>query len=175
MSRYFVRTFKRRKLFLDSLACGDSESRAASIAGGTVKNFKNWASSDPEFAKDWADAIEEGTDFLEDVATARAIKKSDALMAMMLRARRPDKFDRGSKLELSGSVSVEGAKSKLLNRIARLQAQSVVQQGGPQEVEALPGVDVSGPAEEVKEQKLLPAPSPAPRRGSKRRTAAGLG
>lgn len=118
----FVRTFKARKAFLDQLAVGDSVSRAAAVAGGTAGNFRRWREADENFAKDWDEAIEEGTDTIEDVATARAIDKSDPLMAMILRARRPEKYDRGSKLELSGTVNVEGSKTKLLNRIARLQA-----------------------------------------------------
>lgn len=118
----FVRTFKRRKRFLDELEVGSSESAAARAAGGQLNQFKKWRKEDPDFSKDWDDAIDAGTDFIEDVATDRALKKSDALMAMLLKARRPEKFDRGSKLELSGQVNVEGSRQKLLNRLARLQS-----------------------------------------------------
>lgn len=163
----FVRTYKRRKIFLDQLAVGSSVSFAASAAGGTTKNFRNWQKDDPDFAADWEEAIEEGTDFIEDAATDRALKKSDPLMAMILKARRPDKYDRGSKLELSGGISVEGSKAKLLNKIARLQAQGALPEGGDQgesEVSAEEPVD-TGP-------KLLPAPDqPPPVRGRKRRAA----
>src|SRR3546814_17137525 len=62
---------------LDQLAVGSSVSFAASAAGGTVKNFKKWRDADPDFAADWEEALEEGTDFIEDAATDRALKKSD--------------------------------------------------------------------------------------------------
>jgi hypothetical protein len=109
MSR-FIRSYKARKIFLDQLAVGNSISFSAHAAGGTAGNFRRWRQEDENFAQDWDDAIEDGTDFIEDVATERALKKSDALMAMILKARSPDKFDRGSKLELSGGISVDGSK-----------------------------------------------------------------
>lgn len=166
MSR-FVRTFKRRKIFLDQLAVGSSYSFAAAAADGTVKNFKAWRDSDPDFAADWEEAEESGTDFIEDAATDRALKKSDPLMAMILKARRPEKYDRGSKLELSGGISVEGSKQKLLNKIARLQAQGQLSRG-PVETE----LEVPETEPEEAEPLQLPAPSDIPIRGRKRRAAA---
>lgn len=120
---YFVRTHKRRKKFLDELALGQSVSAAARAAGGTPSNFRSWRRSDPDFDRDCEDAIEEGTDFLEDVATERALKKSDPLMMMMLKARRPEKYDRNSgKNGVEVNINVEGSKAKLLNKLARLKA-----------------------------------------------------
>lgn len=170
MSR-FVRTFKARKIYLDQLAAGNSESMAAEAAGGTVRNFKAWRAQDEAFHQDYLDAIEAGTDFIEDVAVQRALTKSDALMAMILKARRPDKYDRGSKLELSGGISVEGAKSKLLNKIARLQAAGQLPAGGADEVPEIP--EAEG-AEVHSAPKLLPPPNTdaASIRGRKRRAAA---
>lgn len=165
---HFVRTHKRRKLFLDQLAVGSSVSFAASAAGGSTANFKRWRDTDPDFAADWEEAIEEGTDFIEDAATDRALKKSDPLMAMILKARRPEKYDRGSKLELSGGISVEGSKAKLLNRIARLQAQgSISQEGSTEESGILEGHGKGEPP-----VLALPAPGDGPIRGRKRRAAA---
>lgn len=160
----FVRTFKRRKLFLDQLEAGNSISFAATAADGTVKNFKRWRETDPDFAADWDEAIEAGTDFIEDVATERALKKSDPLMQMILKARRPEKYDRGSKLELSGGISVEGAKQKLLNKIARLQAQGLMAAVTDESVEALPA-----PEDQAEDSTQAIA---SPVRGSKRRAAA---
>lgn len=167
MSR-FVRTFKRRKIFLDQLAVGNSISFAAAAADGTPKNFKTWRDSDPDFAADWEEAEETGTDFIEDAATDRALKKSDPLMAMILKARRPEKYDRGSKLELSGGISVEGSKQKLLNKIARLQASGQLP-GSPPESEQ----KVLEAEPEAQEPLQLPAPSDIPVRGRKRRAAEG--
>lgn len=156
---HFVRTYKRRKLFLDQLAVGNSVSFAANAAGGTTSNFKKWRDSDPDFAADWEEAVEEGTDFIEDVATERAMKKSDPLMLAILKARRPDKYDRGSgKAGVEVNINVEGAKAKLLNRIARLQAQGQLPTDGGEE-----GVEASGVEPEkvepiTDETRLLPAP-----------------
>lgn len=167
----FVRTFKVRKLFLDQLEVGSSISFAAEAAGGTTQQFRKWRKDDPNFAADWDEAIEVGTDFLEDVATRRAMAKSDPLMIMMLKARRPDKYDRGSKLELSGNINVEGSKQKLLNKIARLQAASrpVLEKATEEEQEV--------PEESTP---LLPPPTPSTDqpivRGRKRnRTTEGSG
>lgn len=145
MSR-FIRTYKRRKIFLDQLAVGASISFAAEAAGGTVSNFRAWKKADPDFAQDWEDAIESGTDFIEDVALERALTKSDPLMQMILKARRPDKYDRGSKLELSGGISVEGSKAKLLNRLAKLKAAGAgyLLDAGSEEESEVPGALAQG-------------------------------
>lgn len=124
MSHRFVRSHRTRKAFLDALGVGDSESTAAAKAGGTIREFRKWKKEDEYFAADWDEAIEEGTDFIEDIATQRAILKSDPLMAMILKARRPEKYDRNSgKASVEVTVNVEGAKQKLLNKVARIKAQ----------------------------------------------------
>jgi hypothetical protein len=166
MSR-FVRTFKARKAFLDELEVGSSVSFAARAAGGTTQNFKKWRADDENFAADWDEAEEAGTDHLEDEAYARAVKKSDPLMMFMLKARRPEKFDRASKIEHSGGIDVTGARTKLLNKIARLQAEGKLPGGSGKEESEIPE------AETAEEQKLLPAPSTdlPGKRGSKRRAA----
>lgn len=168
MSR-FVRSHKARKTYLDNLALGNSESFSAEAAGSTVSCFRRWRNDDENFQADYEEAIDTGTDFIEDVATQRALLKSDPLMMMILKARRPDKYDRGSKLELSGGISVEGAKSKLLNKIARLQASGEISTGGEEAIAEIPGPEDRTPT------KLIAAPDPggAPRvRGGKRQAAA---
>lgn len=171
MSR-FVATYKCRKIFLDCLAAGDSVSRAAHAAGGTTSNFKSWRNRDPDFAKDWDEAIEEGTDFIEDVATERAMKKSDPLMLAILKARRPEKYDRNSgKAGIEVNINVEGSKSKLLNKIARLQAQgALAEEGGKAVLEA--SGDISQETSPITDEtRLLPAPGSEgiPVKGRKRR------
>jgi len=154
----FVRTYKRRKIFLDQLAVGSSVSFAAEAAGGTPTLFKRWREADPDFAADWDEAIESGTDFIEDAATDRALKKSDPLMLAILKARRPDKYDRAGRSNVEVNINVEGAKAKLLNRLARLQAAGTVSADGSEAVDEAPGDQ----PEEVKpitdETRLLPAP-----------------
>jgi hypothetical protein len=171
MSANFVRSFARRRKFLEALEMAESETKAAALAGGTIRQFRRWAEDDENFKKDWDDAAEAGTDYLEDVATERAINKSDPLMLHMLKVRRPDKHDRASKLELGGTLNVEGSRSKLLNRLAALRAHKAIE-SGQESQEA---------QEEVPEVKLLPAPGqefkPEPRvnRGCKRRSQAKTG
>jgi hypothetical protein len=130
--------------------------------------MKRWREDDANFASDWDEAVEEGTDFIEDIATERAMKKSDPLMLAILKARRPDKFDRANKLELSGGIDVTGARAKLLNKIARLQAEGQLSgRSGQEESEVLE-------AQAPEEPKLLPSPgssSGVPERGRKRRAA----
>lgn len=167
----FVRTFKARKKFLDRLEVGDSESAAARAAGGELRSFRKWRREDPDFDRDWEDAVEAGTDFIEDVATERALLKSDPLMIMMLKARRPDKYDRhAGKASVEVNVNVEGSKQKLLNKVARLQAErnvpTTIDQAGP---------EISGDqSEQASVRGLLPPPSDTSdlRRGTKRQRIA---
>jgi hypothetical protein len=168
-----VRSFAKRKAFLDALELGESETKAAMRAGGNIGQFRAWKNSDPDFAADWNDALEAGTDYLEDVATERAVEKSDALMLHMLKVRRPDKHDRANKLELSGGINVEGSKTKLLNKLARIQAEKLAQAGGKTE---------DAGVQEETEVKLLPAPGqpfaeqrPVDRGSKRRRKAESLG
>lgn len=98
------RSYKLRKLFLEQLEKGWSESRAAKAAGRSVSFFKRWAEEDVNFKKDWEDADSAGTDRLEDAATKRALKGSDQLLVHQLRARRPQKH-REKPPELNVSVN----------------------------------------------------------------------
>lgn len=162
-----VRSFTRRRAFLQALEEGNSESKAAAMADGRLGEFKKWRDDDENFAKDWADAIEEGTDLLEDEAVARALKKSDPLMMFLLKARRPDKFDRASKLELSGGLKVEGSKATLLNKVAKLQAQRQLARGSDQPELVI----LDAQPEEVEGKKVFTVPDKPPERGRKRRAA----
>lgn len=47
------------------------------------------------FAAEWDEAVDEGTDVLEDVAFRRAVDGSDRLLIFLLKARRPEKFRDG--------------------------------------------------------------------------------
>ena len=169
---HLIRSWKNRKRFLDQLEVGDSPSKAARSAGGTLAQFKAWRNADEDFKKDWDEAYEEGTQHLEDAATERAIDKSDPLMMFMLKARDPGKYDRGGKLELTGNINVEGSKAKLLNKIAKLQAKQIEDQTKAGQGHTQGGQEKE---EEVQEVKALPAPGqhfqpqPAVVRGSKRR------
>jgi hypothetical protein len=146
-----VRTTQRaRDAFLDALGNGLSVTGAASAAGMGRRTAYQWRATDHEFAAAWDLAVESGTDLLEDVAWQRAVKgnaepvvsmgkvvygkdgepltvhkTSDNILALLLKARRRDKFsDRVSqdiKLEAT-TVALDGrpARDIVSERLAQL-------------------------------------------------------
>jgi hypothetical protein len=117
---HVARSHRIRKLFLDQIALGWTESKAARAAGQPVRFFKEWAAEDVNFKQDWEDADSAGTDRLEDKATSRALKQSDQLLVHQLRARRPHKH-REKPPELNVSVNNDFATvdADLQRKIAR--------------------------------------------------------
>lgn len=115
-----IRSNKTRKKFLDFLEKGYSESRAAREAGHTLKFFRTWRKEDQAFSDDWDEAIEAGTDLLEDKARDRAMRESDGLMQFLLKARRPEKYRERSSVEHSGQVDLSGAREKLAAKLNAL-------------------------------------------------------
>jgi hypothetical protein len=105
-----VRSPRKVERFLSALREGRSVSAAAADAGVSYRLAYYWRAKDAEFAKAWQEALEEGTDRLEDEARRRAVEGttkpiyhrgervgevqvySDALLMLLLRARRPDKY-----------------------------------------------------------------------------------
>lgn len=112
-------TAKKLKLFLYHLSRSKSPAGAAELVNFSLRSFHRWRAQNAEFAERWEEALEVGTDRLEDVATYFAtegivefeqtstttakdgsvtVKKmvkrrvSDRLLIAMLEARRPDKF-----------------------------------------------------------------------------------
>ena len=57
---------------------------------------------DEDFALAWHEALEEACDELEQEARRRALKGSDYLLALLLKAHRPDRFADRARLEHSG-------------------------------------------------------------------------
>jgi hypothetical protein len=96
--------------FLDSLATTASVTRAARLTRRHRSTWYRHRAEHPAFASAWAEAVERGTDALEDEAVRRAVEGvlkpvfhqgkrvgtirvfSDALLTFLLKARRPDKF-----------------------------------------------------------------------------------
>ena len=108
---------RARVTFLAALARGISVTGAAAEASVPRRTVYEWRHSDEAFSADWDDAVDAGTDVLEDEARRRAHdgveepivamgkvarnddgtiltvrKYSDNLMSLLLKARRPDKF-----------------------------------------------------------------------------------
>jgi hypothetical protein len=113
------RSYKTRRKFLKELSDGFSPSKAAKAAGQSLRAMKRWAEEDENFAKDWEDAEEAGTHSLEDVATKRAKKDSDALMALLLKARAPKKYRERTEIEHSGKIDLSGEKERVRKKLER--------------------------------------------------------
>ena len=111
---------KRREKFLASLAAGGSITMACKASGLPRRTAYDWRKAQPSFALAWDEAVEAGTDLLEDEAIRRArdgVEKpiyqggklvghtheySDTLLIFTLKARRPEKFRDNSRVELTG-------------------------------------------------------------------------
>ena len=102
MSSKIYNPSKKRATFLKALASGDSVTNACNAAGIGRRTAYDWRGDDEDFAAEWSDAVETGTDVLEDVAIRRAIDGSDTLLIFMLKARRPEKFKDRQSHEHSG-------------------------------------------------------------------------
>jgi transposase-like protein len=98
-------TPKKRALFLGALTEGASVTAACDRAVITRRTVYDWRKADSEFAAAWDDAIEAGTDALEDEALRRAKEKSDTLLIFLLKARRPEKYKDRVSTEHSGTES----------------------------------------------------------------------
>ena len=112
---------EKKAAFLAALADGaNSISKAATLAGIGRRTAYDWKDKDEGFAQAWDDAYELGTDALEDEATRRGRdgvdepvfyqgevcgqvrRYSDALLTLLLKARRPEKFRERTSTELTG-------------------------------------------------------------------------
>lgn len=103
-------TPKKMGEFLDELAKGVSVAGAASAIGLSRTAMYQRRAADEDFATAWDEAVEAGTDILEDEARRRAVdgvpepkyyegaicgtvqKYSDSMLMFMLKARRPGKY-----------------------------------------------------------------------------------
>src|SRR5918994_2077116 len=109
MRRRTIRTPEKREVFCAALGDGLSVTAACRAAAIGRMTAYEWRGADADFARAWDEAIEAGTDLLEDVALRRAFKGttkpvyqkgervgevqeySDTLMIFLLKARRPEK------------------------------------------------------------------------------------
>lgn len=87
---------------LAKLATGASISASAKAAGVHRQTYYDWRKSDEEFSELADQAIEMGTDSLEDSALRQARQGNTTLMVLLLKSRRPDKYKDRSALEHSG-------------------------------------------------------------------------
>jgi hypothetical protein len=126
MANRTKRIDQKRAKFLARLVEGASIHAAATAAGIGRTTAYEWRDAEPEFAAAWDEAVEAGTDALEDEAIRRARsgvdepvyyqgekvgvvrRYSDTLLIFMLKARRPDKFkERPVRLRLPDIASAQ--------------------------------------------------------------------
>lgn len=77
--------------FLTRLATGASVTGAARGTGVSRATLYALRLQDEEFRARWDEAVEKGTDVLEDLALKRA-RTSDVLIIFLLKARRPERY-----------------------------------------------------------------------------------
>src|SRR5262245_23143780 len=91
--------------FLAALRAGKSIAAAAHAGGIGRRTAYDWRDRDAAFAASWDEAFDEGTDHLEDLALRGAEQGSERLLLALLKARRPDRYQR-VQVEHSGSLEV---------------------------------------------------------------------
>ena len=109
-----IRTAKRRRIFLETLADTAMIAAACRAAGLSRGAVYGWREAEPEFAAEWDRALEMAVSALEDEAILRARdgievpvirrgkvvgtrrRRSDQLLMFLLKARWPDRYGDGS-------------------------------------------------------------------------------
>lgn len=92
MANRSKRTTEKEQAFFASLREGHSVAGACKSAGFARRTAYEWRAADEAFRAAWDDAVEEGTDELEDEAVQRAKDGSDTLLIFMLKSRRPETY-----------------------------------------------------------------------------------
>lgn len=108
---------ERKEILLKAVVrTGGNITRAARLLGTTRQNIYRWAQTDPVFAELFNEALEAGTDNLEERVYERAMDTSDRLAEFLLRARRPEKYRETYKLETDiTSVNLDQLAESFLN------------------------------------------------------------
>lgn len=113
-----------RRKFLEKISQGYSIRASCLYAGVPRKTITWYRKNDPEFRQDYEEAVEAGTEVLEDRARKRAMEQSDTLMIFLLKARRPDKYRENSHFfNVQASHDFTGAADSLRAKAAGLFAE----------------------------------------------------
>lgn len=111
MANTTIRTNENRMRVLRTLATGGSYTLAATAAGISREGLFHWKREDEVFAAECLDAIEQGTDRLEDEAVRRAVEgNSDTMLIFMLKGRRRDKWGDKQTITHSGEILTKEAR-----------------------------------------------------------------
>lgn len=99
-------TLEKKAKFLSVLRdSGGNVSKSAEAIGIHRQTVYDWHNSDPQFAIEMNDALEAGTDYLEEVAYTRACSVSDTLAIFLLKARRPEKYRENIRMDVETNLS----------------------------------------------------------------------
>ncbi len=111
--------------FIAALSEVASVTEACRLSGLPRQTAYDWRHADAGFAQAWDEALELGTDALEDEAVRRAAhgferpvfqggrqvgvtrEYSDTMLMMLLKARRPEKYRERTSVEHSGGLTLE--------------------------------------------------------------------
>lgn len=93
MSNRTKRTPKKRQIILDAISRGLTIAEAAQAAGMGRRTVSEWRTDDAEFAREFENAYDAGTDCYEAEARKRAFDQSDALLIFLLKQRDPKRFN----------------------------------------------------------------------------------
>jgi hypothetical protein len=115
------KTPEAEEKYLSALRLGKSIAAAARAASIGRRTAYDWRDRDAAFAARWDEAWEIGTDYLEDLALKGAEQGSERLLLALLKARRPDRYQR-MVVEHEGSLEVllRHASETLDQKLARL-------------------------------------------------------
>lgn len=96
------RTKEKDEIFFDVLSHGWSVRKAAADSGYNRTTAYEWRKDDEEFAARWQQAVDAGTEAMEDIARERGERQSDTLLIFMLKGRKPEKYRDNASVEHSG-------------------------------------------------------------------------
>ena len=109
-------TTEKKRVFLQAMRdTGGNVSRSAEIVGVSRQNAYQWRDYDRQFALDWDDCLEFGTEHLEEKLYARACEVDTTAAIFLLKARRPDKYRETYKVETEMNVDTDRLAESLMN------------------------------------------------------------
>jgi hypothetical protein len=114
------RTPQAEAKFLTALRSGRSIAASARAASVGRRTTYDWRDRDPKFAARWDEAFDEGTDRLEDLALQGAEQGSERLLLALLKARRPERYQRMQVEHTGLEVMLDQAAITLAQKLARL-------------------------------------------------------
>jgi hypothetical protein len=110
-----IRTDENRQRILSVLAQGLSYTRGAEAVGIGRTALHAWLNDEPDFRDACLEAIEAGTDRLEDEAVRRAIEGgSDTMLIFLMKGRRRDKWGDKQQIQHSGELITKEQRDALV-------------------------------------------------------------